>query len=164
MSLNELRELVMDREAWRAAIHGAAKSQTWLSDWTELRIRAISRKKSWGSDLGLKDQQSFVVLNVFVVASLFPFSSHCPQLKYKTKKLLFLSLYEDDKRLEWSLNLCLDLFICYNLETHHKATQSNCRYHGLLICAMQCEKSYSSVSKIFISHKYGLQCMSIFVL
>ena len=36
MSLSELRELVMDREAWRAAIHEVAKSQTRLSDWTEL--------------------------------------------------------------------------------------------------------------------------------
>ena len=36
MSLSELRELVMDREAWRDAIHGAAKSWTRLSDWTEL--------------------------------------------------------------------------------------------------------------------------------
>ena len=35
MSLSELREMVMDREAWRAAIHGVAKSRTRLSDWTE---------------------------------------------------------------------------------------------------------------------------------
>ena len=38
MNLGELRELVMDREAWRAAIHGVAKSQTWLSIWFDLII------------------------------------------------------------------------------------------------------------------------------
>ena len=36
MSLRKLSELVMDREAWHAAVPGAAKRWTWLSDWTEL--------------------------------------------------------------------------------------------------------------------------------
>ena len=38
MSLSRLRELLMYREAWQAAIHGVSKNRTWLSDWTELKV------------------------------------------------------------------------------------------------------------------------------
>ena len=48
--LSKLRELVMEREAWPAAAHGATKSQTWLSNWTELNWTELGNMewKSWG--------------------------------------------------------------------------------------------------------------------
>ena len=54
MSLSELLELVMDREAWRAVIHGVAKSQTRLSDWIELNWT-----ESWDSSGENSDTYEF---------------------------------------------------------------------------------------------------------
>ena len=53
VSLSELRELVMDRDAWRAAIHGVAKSRTRLSDWTELNWYTSCVPLEQGYDIAL---------------------------------------------------------------------------------------------------------------
>ena len=46
MCLSKLRELVMDREAWRAAVHGVSKSRTRLSDWTELKNTVVTGQRA----------------------------------------------------------------------------------------------------------------------
>ena len=84
---SELRELVMDREAWRAAVHGVTKSWTRLSNWTELNCSVSSSVSSWSAYRFLRRQ---VWWSVFL--SLSEFSS----LLWSTESKPFNIVYESD--------------------------------------------------------------------
>lgn len=88
--------------------------------------------------LGSKAQHSFVIV-LDTVFSHFPSSPHGFQVNYPPtpphKGSLFLSFYEYDKRIELPLNTCLNIFMCYNLNTHYKATENSIGCHRSLISA-----------------------------
>ena len=65
VSLGELRELVMDREAWRAVIHGVAKSQTRLSSWTELKLPKAACKYASSPTLSPGHYYSWISFSIW---------------------------------------------------------------------------------------------------
>ena len=101
LSLSELREVVMDREAWRAEIHGVAKSWTLLSDWTELKWYSIRRLQSiWSknlTELKCKTAKSIVTvkylnrdLSILVRTSRHNISKY---IMWLTKQLTYIEHY-----------------------------------------------------------------------
>ena len=80
MSLSKLRELVMDREAWRAMIHGIRKSRTWLSDWTEVNW-IYTEKRSLSVTMWWIFTKWPQVCNQYLdEETVFPASSKCPRV------------------------------------------------------------------------------------
>ena len=70
IGLGELQELVMDREAWRAVVHGVTKSQTWLNDWTEL---------NW-TEMFIQ-VPNFLLNCIFIGSHIFPANIFTSQVK-----------------------------------------------------------------------------------
>ena len=71
MSLGKLRESVMDRDGWHAAVHGVAKSWTWLSDWTELDPIPVGTKTLHHS-----------LITLIIKFSLSPMGPQGPQVQH----------------------------------------------------------------------------------
>ena len=130
MNLSELRELVVDREAWHAAIHGVTKSRTWLSDWTELIL--------W---LQISADDSDALLSWNRTAKLLEFVSFLLLCGYFS--LLIKSkdngMKGDHHGKYWEI-FCFSFFSNFHLrQVLIKAEQSenkDCAFHNYLRCAV----------------------------
>ena len=71
MSLSKLQELVMDRETWHAGVHGVTKSQTGLSDWTELNWTQLGKFQRWCNrkhqDWDMEPNESLIKLSIILM-------------------------------------------------------------------------------------------------
>ena len=101
MSFNKLQELVVNREAWHAAIHGVAKSWTWLSVWTELKIPLTA---------------DFTVENDFIILPII-FCSRC-KLGYHVTFSFHVSF------ISFNLWQCLSFLVFHDLDTSEECFRS----------------------------------------
>ena len=111
MSLSELWELVIDREAWRAAIHGVTKSRTQLSDWTELNWTEVILS-CMVSKTGLLNTEWFSVTNNILTWDSDIFTQFCIwKASHKLSYKICSSWFHGPQEL-WDVNLKVTVYIC----------------------------------------------------
>ena len=150
-SLSELQELVMDREAWRAMIHGVPKSQTLLSDWTELNWITLQYCSGFCHTLTWISHGCTCVPHPEPPSHLppHPIPLGCPCAP------AFCALFHESN-LDWSSisHMVIYMFQCYSLKSSHPLfLPQSPKVCSLYLCLF-CYLAYRVIITIFLNSIY----------